>query len=283
MSLRAALFLLACAVAPVVNAAATNWFDKVFIIVMENKDYTTAMADPYLGTTLKAKGRLLSNYWALTHPSQPNYIGMIAGQFYGIQDDSNHNLSGPIVVDLLDNAGISWKSYQENYPGNCYTSSSYNSLYYRKHNPFISFSSVYGNSARCAKIVPATQLDTDIANNAVPKYSFYTPNIKNDAHDTTITYGSNWLKGFLEPKLTSAAFAKTMFLITFDEGSGSGNVSTKVYTMLVGDAIVSRGLANTIDSTKYTHYSQISTVEANWGLPKLSPAQGDSTAPAFNL
>lgn len=47
----------------------------------------------------------------------------------------------------------------------------------RKHNPFISFTSISGNPARCAKIVPATQLDTDIANNALPNYSFYTPNL----------------------------------------------------------------------------------------------------------
>jgi hypothetical protein len=47
----------------------------------------------------------------------------------------------------------------------------------KKHNPFISFTSISGNPARCAKIVPATQLDTDIANNALPNYSFYTPNL----------------------------------------------------------------------------------------------------------
>ena len=42
-------------------------------------------------------------------------------------------------------------------------------LNFSKHNPFISFPSITNNATRCAKIVNADQLDTDIANNAVPQ------------------------------------------------------------------------------------------------------------------
>jgi hypothetical protein len=42
-------------------------------------------------------------------------------------------------------------------------------LNFSKHNPFISFPSITKNATRCAKIVNADQLDTDIANNAVPQ------------------------------------------------------------------------------------------------------------------
>ncbi|KAJ3293160.1 hypothetical protein HK104_004692 [Borealophlyctis nickersoniae] len=281
--LSAAVPLAQAAPAPQARAAGTNAFDRFFVIVLENTNYSGAMADPYLGTTLKNKGRLLSNYWALTHPSEPNYIAMIAGSYYGITDDGVHNLSGPIVTDLLDRAGISWKTYQENYPGNCYTGA-VSSTYYRKHNPFISFTSISGNAAKCAKIVPATQLTTDMNNKSVPQYVFYTPDINNDGHDTGVAFASKWLKGFLEPKLTDPQFSRTAFFITFDESAGSGSGhENQVYGLLVGGAINARGLAGTTDGTKYTHYSQISTVEANWGLGKLSPTEGDTGAAAFAL
>ena len=34
--------------------------------------------------------------------------------------------------------------------------------YYRKHNPMISFTPMSGNATRCAKGVPASQLDVDL-------------------------------------------------------------------------------------------------------------------------
>lgn len=49
--------------------------------------------------------------------------------------------------------------------------------YARKHNPFISFKNISGNKQRCAKIVNSKQLDKDIANNNVPQFVFYTPNV----------------------------------------------------------------------------------------------------------
>jgi hypothetical protein len=36
------------------------------------------------------------------------------------------------------------------------------------------------NPARCQKIVDGKQLDVDIKSNAVPHFSFFTPNIEND-------------------------------------------------------------------------------------------------------
>jgi Phosphoesterase family len=83
------------------------------------------------------------------------------------------------IVDILEPAGVSWKMYAENYTplsgGGCDTSSSQASgLYRRKHNPFISFTKVTSSATRCAKIVPATQLQTDISSGSLPQFIFYT-------------------------------------------------------------------------------------------------------------
>jgi hypothetical protein len=56
----------------------------VFLIVLENEGFTTTFAtpsaDPYLASTLPAAGALLTNYYAIGHNSNDNYIALISGQ-----------------------------------------------------------------------------------------------------------------------------------------------------------------------------------------------------------
>lgn len=49
---------------------------------------------------------------------------MIGGSTNGVTTDGTYNLAKPCIVDQFEKAGISWKAYQENYPGGCYTSDS---------------------------------------------------------------------------------------------------------------------------------------------------------------
>ncbi|KAJ3014827.1 UNVERIFIED_CONTAM: hypothetical protein HDU68_011145 [Siphonaria sp. JEL0065] len=135
----------------------------------------------------------------------------------------------------------------------------------------MSFTNISGNSTRCAKIVNSSQLATDAAANNLPNYMFYTPDQNNDGHDTTIAYASNWLKGFLEPKLTAAVYANTLFHVVFDESKTSS--PNNVYSLFVGKGIQA---ANVVDNTAYTHYSALRTIENIFGLGNLG--QNDATA-----
>ncbi|KAI9201878.1 phosphoesterase family-domain-containing protein [Polychytrium aggregatum] len=245
-------------------------------VLLENTNYASAMADPYLGTNLTARGQLLTNYQAITHPSQPNYVALIGGSTLGVTSDSTVNLAYTSLVDLLEAKFISWKTYQDAMPSACYTGST-SGTYARKHNPFISFNDVRTNSTRCAKIVPATQMAVDEANNAVPKYVFYTPDLNNDGHDTGVTYASNWLKGWLEPKLANPIYANTLFAITFDENAGI--TPNQVYTLLIGGPANAK--KGTTDGTAYNHYSLLKSVEDTWSLGNLG--RGDATATRFSL
>jgi hypothetical protein len=92
-------------------------FDRFFMMVLENKDYLDVIRDPYMGNSLASRGRLLANSYAIRHPSQPNYIAMVAGTTGGIYTDFTHNLTIPTIVDLLEEKNRTWQSYQENYPG----------------------------------------------------------------------------------------------------------------------------------------------------------------------
>jgi len=263
----------------VVTAAPTGkWFDRIFVINLENTDYNDAAATPFF-KTLSAEGVSLSKYYALTHPSQPNYIAQIYGSNGGISGDSSRDVSGKSLVDLMEAKGISWKSYQEQYPGNCFTSSSSSDgLYVRKHNPFISMTAVQKTDL-CKNIVSGKQLDADIKANQVPQLVYYTPNMNNDGHDTSVSYAADWLSKFLvsvrsSPSLTSG----TLFFVTFDESEDYGN-DNQVYTVMFGDPV--KGRAGTTDTTRYNHYSLLRTIEDNWELGNLG--RNDASAKPITL
>ena len=97
-----------------------KYFDRFFLIIFENTDYEAAIQDPYLKhLTSLPNSTLLSNFFAVAHPSEPNYIAQIYGSTAGILDDVDYNIAGNNLVDL-ENGGISWKVYLENFPENCY-------------------------------------------------------------------------------------------------------------------------------------------------------------------
>ncbi|GJJ68125.1 phosphatidylinositol-3-phosphatase [Entomortierella parvispora] len=267
---------LACIAAAAAQATKGKIFDHIFIIYLENTDFVKAAQDANL-TSFADQAVLLDNYYGVTHPSEPNYIAVSGGDYFGLNDDNFHSIPAnyTTVVDLLEKKNLTWKAYQEDLPSVCYQGFESDALYFRKHNPFIIYDSVALNTTRCSNIVPATQLATDLSNNDLPNYSFYTPNMLNDGHNTTVAYASAWLKSFLPPLLENKSFINnTLVVLTFDE-SDTYDIENRVYTLLLGDVIAD--LKNTTDSTFYTHYSILSTVEANWDLGNLGRQDTNST------
>ncbi|RKP12706.1 phosphoesterase family-domain-containing protein [Piptocephalis cylindrospora] len=249
-----------------------KWFDRIVVINLENTDYADAITDPYLAQ-LSRSGTLLSKYSAITHPSQPNYIAQIYGSVGGVIDDSVKNIPGKSLADLLEAKGVSWKSYQEEYPEGeaCFAEErTANGLYQRKHNPWMSMNRVRSNPEWCARIVPSTRLDQDIDAGDVPQVVYYTPDMNNDGHDTSVQCASGWLESFLTPKLPLPAFSRrTLIVVTFDEREIYSGWN-RVYTVLLGPA--AKALAGYEDPNPYTHYSLLRTIEDNWNLGTLGRA-----------
>lgn len=239
-------------------------FERVLIIVLENQNYGDAIVDPYLNSLAK-KGASLTNFHAITHPSYPNYLAMITGKEIPTRGDNQINLDERTIADLLKAAGLTWKNYAEGYPGNCFKYSIFG-LYARKHVPFMSFIPIQEHE--CENIAPANQLSEDLKAKALPNYMFYSPNMNNDGHDTGLAYGSNWLKGFLEPLRKNEGFMKgTLIVVTFDESRNDS--ANHIYTVLLGD-MVKPGEYN----ETYNHYSALRTIEDNFGLGTLAEGDG---------
>ncbi len=178
------------------------------------------------------------------------------------------------VVDLLDTKGIVWGEYNQNMPYagfqgfNYSNQQTYANDYVRKHNPLILFDSVTENATRLSLIKNFTSFYSDLAAQTLPQWSFITPNMTNDGHDTTVTFAADWMRSFLDPLLNNTYFMNdTLIVVTFDENEAS-TVGNRVFALLLGGAIPAN-LRGTTDNTFYNHYSMLSTVEVNWGLPTL--------------
>ncbi|KAJ5528396.1 Acid phosphatase [Penicillium frequentans] len=258
-------------------------FDRFYQIWMENVAYTDSAADPNM-QWLASQGILLTNYHGVTHPSEPNYCAAGGGDTFGMDWDDWTQIPSNIsaVPDLLDTKGISWAAYQEHmpYPGfqgfNYSNQETYEDDYVRRHNPVVLYDTVVANETRARQIKNFTDFEEDLANNKLPQWAFFTPNITNDAHDTNITFGAKWERHWMSALLANEYFMNnTLVLLTFDEDmydlsdeNATFDQGNRVYSILLG-GIIPDDLKGTQDDTFYTHYSSIASVSANWGLPSL--------------
>jgi len=161
----------------------------------------------------------------------------------------------------------------ESYPGNCFTGIT-SGAYARMHNPFISFDYIRNNATLCEKIAKSTEIDIDLNTGRLPQYSFFTPDVNSDGHDTSISFAGLYLKNFFATRLSKFP-ANTLILITFDEDRFEEN--NRIYSVLLGSMIT----PGSIDNTRYNHYSQIRTIQENWGLASLN--RQDVSANPFTL
>ena len=260
-------------------------FDRIFIIMLENELESTVRLDPFM-LDLEAKGTRLSNYHGVAHPSQPNYIAAIAG-IPILVDDNCKDIDRQNLIDLLEAKGVSWKAYMEDLPeDNKAVCISDDRLYFRKHNPFVSFNNIRNNPARLAKIVNARQLADDLSAKTVPEFCWYTPNIQNDGHSPpntpngdfagSVAFLSKFLQDFLPPLLKNADFMKgTLIMITFDESIP--HADNHVYATLLGEMV----RPDATETDHYSHYSLLRTVEENFELGTLG--NNDLTANWFQF
>ncbi|KAL8292154.1 hypothetical protein RQP46_001620 [Phenoliferia psychrophenolica] len=278
-------------------------FDRFITIMMENTDFDTAAGSATF-QKLASKGILFSDYYAITHPSMPNYIAAVSGSTQGsVYDDSstysfpNAPASIPTIATLLDNKNVSWAAYMENMPtvgfeGVNYASHNYvdptaapgatYSYYVRRHSGLMKFDSTTTDPYKLSRHRNFNNFAEDLNANALPQWVWITPNIMNDAHDSNIDFVSDWLEYWLVPLLDNPNFNndRTLIILTWDECAGAQDVMNQIYTMGLGKAVPA-ALHNTTDNTTYNHYSSLSTVEDNWNLGNMG--QGDVTANVYEF
>src|SRR4029077_3209763 len=93
----------------------------IFVIVMENRSYTQAIASSYV-SSLAAQYAIATDYHGVSHPSLPNYLALTSGTTWGIADDGFHALPAGGLGAQLTGAGIDWRAYMEGMSNGCFRS-----------------------------------------------------------------------------------------------------------------------------------------------------------------
>jgi hypothetical protein len=259
----------------------------IFVILLENRNWSQikgSSSAPYINNSLLPIASHAEGYYnpPSDHPSEPNYLWLVGGQNFGVTDDSdpvtNHISSDANLGHLLDSAGISWRSYQENISGtSCPLTSS--GLYAAKHNPFVFFDDLTGNQnsgdAACiAHNRPYTELAGDLTRGSVARFNFITPNLCNDMHNTCaplsnqIKQGDTWLSTEVPKILASSAYRNggALFIVWDEAATGDGPIGM----LALSPAAKGGGYSNTI---RYSHSSMLRTFEEILGV---SPLLGDA-------
>jgi phosphatidylinositol-3-phosphatase len=251
---------------------------RVAVVVMENHEYGQVIGSkqaPWI-TRQARRGGLATRYFAITHPSLPNYLAMLGGATFGIHDDCTGCHTGATnLVDQLEAGGISWRAYMESMPRPCYkptSSQDEQGRYAKRHNPFFYFDDIRSNPSRCGNVVPLSGLASDISSGTLPRFIWITPNLCNDMHDCSVRTGDRWAKRTL-PALVNALGPNGVLFFVFDEGTSDrgccgGAAGGRVPLIAIGPAANS----GTVEATPVDHYALLRTVEEAFGLPPLRNA-----------
>lgn len=264
-------------------------FNHVYLIMMENTWYGSVIGSgeaPYLNNTLIPSGALATNYFALTHPSAPNYWALTSGK---VLWSSNCMLpptapttpqclsTAPNLSDELSGAGLSWGAYYEDMPQDCYAdhNAPTNYTYTPNYNPWINYTDV--NPSRCADDAPfpangATGLASAVSGKS---FAMISPNLCHDMHNCSINTGDQWLGQYVPAIQQSAGCAQScLIIISWDEDDNYHY--NHVATIMWDSAHVTAGRK---DGTTYNHYALLHTIEQALGLGTLTA--NDRNAPVM--
>ncbi len=242
------------------SSAQASSAGHVFVIVMENRNYDQALAEPYTAS-LASQYAVANDYHAVGHPSGPNYLALTSGSTWGMDmatgDKYRALPSGEDIGSELTSADIPWKAYMEDMgPEGCFdTSKSYG----LNHNPF----AWYGG--QCPdNVVNSSQLDADLSGDT-PNFVWITPNNCNDTDKCGVSTGDQWL-GEIVPKITeSEAWKKDGVLyIVWDEDDDKKSTINRVPLIEVA-----LNLKSHQTDVHYDHYSLLATIEDQLGVQRL--------------
>ncbi len=240
-------------------------YDHVFVIVMENHSYDEIVPNttdaPYL-SSLATVGANATNYHGVAHPSEPNYLALVAGSTLGVTDDAWHTQSAATLADRLEAAGKDWRTYSQG-QGSDPTIDLY--PYAVKHNPLAFFT-----QTDKSKLEPMDALSSDLAH--APAFALLVPDLLHDMHDGSIADGDAYVRQLMQTIQSSPAWTqdRSLVVVTFDE-DGSSRSNT------VPCILVAKDVRPGSYDTWWNHYSLLRSIEEALGVPDLGANDRSAT------
>jgi len=254
------------ALALAAHGAAWSAPSRVVIVIEENKSYEQIIGSrfaPYINS-LARKGALFTRSYAVTHPSQPNYLALFSGDTHGVADNRCPvSLSGANLASELAAKKLNFAIYSESLPSAGYTGCE-SGNYRRKHNPAVNWQ---GNNVSPGMNLPFSDFPRNYS--SLPAVSLVIPDQRNDMHDgrpaDAIRAGDDWLKNNIDPYIKWAEDNNGLFILTWDEdGGASGN---HIATIFVGPTVRPGRYNERID-----HYSVLRSLLDLYGLRPIGKA-----------
>jgi phosphatidylinositol-3-phosphatase len=233
-------------------------YDHIVLVIEENHSYNDIVGDstdaPYINTTLIPEAALMTNSFALAHPSEPNYFALYAGSTFGIRDDGTYNKPDPTLFTILNRARKTFTGYVEDST-------------VRRHNPWQTFPEGVSVEKNFASSWPTNFT-------RLPKVSFVIPSLNDDMHNGTISRADTWLKNNLGAYIRWCQTHNSLFILTFDEDDGTQN--NQILTLFIGHGVIA-GTSN----THINHYNVLRTVLASEHL--MAPRDAVTATPITSI
>ena len=238
----------------------------VVVVMEENHSFSDIIGNtadaPYINS-LASQGASMTGYYAITHPSDPNYLALYAGSTFGLTSDecplaegNTANLGSELLA-----AGDTFVGYSEGLPSTGSQTCS-SGEYASKHSPWVNFTNLPAADQQLFSSFPSS---SDYA--SLPTVSFVIPNLDDDMHDGTIQQGDTWLNTNLSAYATWAKTHNSLLIVTWDEDDYTE--SNQVPAIIVGQGVT----PGTYDET-VNHYNLLATLEAMYGLGQVGGSAG---------
>jgi hypothetical protein len=246
----------------------------VLLIMLENKGYGATLgscaADPYL-CSLASQYLSATAWYAVSHPSLPNYLAVTSGSAQGCTSDGCPvGIGAPDLGGQLTAAGIPWEAYMESLPSACDTIAA-SGVYTRVHNPFVYYTD---NASRCHDVpYPGSGgLISALDGSTPPDFVWISPNLDNDMHYGSVQQGDAWLKANLAPVLASSWFSggSATVIVTMDENDKQSTpAGGQVPFVVISSRAKGAGAVTTFGNL----FGTLRSIEEVFGLPLLGGAQ----------
>lgn len=290
---------------PAPPASTVGVLDHVFMVYMENKGYADVVGSPnapYINGLVDTYG-VATAYYALTHPSDPNYYPLLGGSDFGFNYNcptdcfDQHNLA-----DNIEAAQKTWAGYAQGMsPAGPYVETA---DYAPEELPFLAYRDIYDDPARAAAhLFPLTRLATDLSSpTTTPNFVWFAANEANnmegpvDSVGGVLSYvvslltnrqynikaGDTFVQDTVSTIMNSSVWQdvtqKSAIFLTFDEDSnnlslGFANEGNHVVTIVIpspGAAAAGMRTGNFTVGGYANHYSLLRTIEDSLGLPTLT-------------
>jgi phosphatidylinositol-3-phosphatase len=254
---------------------------RVAVVVLENRSYEQVIGSasaPYINR-LARRYASATQYYAISHPSLPNYIALTGGSTFGIKNDCRAcDVDGsPNIVGQLDAAGHTWKAYFEDLDSNS-GPGPLTSQYNPHYNPFVYYETVRGVRGDRSRVVSFDELWSDLNSSQLADFVWIAPGVHHDGHNSSLSAADRYAAR-LVPRVLHALGPNGILYLTWDEGSPNdqrgvdGPGGGRIALIAAGGAARLRSRT----ATRANHYALLRTLEAGFGLRALGRAGASST------